>query len=61
MITVRPGKIVGKDVITTQTLCLLLLVLLNSGKRSNKVYAGTEPSALYTSNDGGTLGKGMAH
>jgi hypothetical protein len=27
---------------------------LNSGnKKFNKVYAGTEPSALYTSNDGG--------
>ena len=44
---------VGKDSFSpAHESCPLRLVLLN-GDRLNKVYAGTEPSALYVSNDGG--------
>jgi photosystem II stability/assembly factor-like uncharacterized protein len=44
---------IGKDVITSPYVMSVAVSSLNSGKMFNKVYAGTEPSALYTSNDGG--------
>src|SRR5215211_499196 len=45
---------IGKDVITSPYVMSIAVSSLYSGnKKFNKVYAGTEPSALYTSNDGG--------
>ena len=44
---------IGKDVITSPYVMSVAVSSLNSGNKFNKVYAGTEPSALYTSNDGG--------
>src|SRR5918996_4610351 len=44
---------IGKDVITSPYVMSVAVSSLNSGKMFNKVYAGTEPSAFYTSNDGG--------
>jgi photosystem II stability/assembly factor-like uncharacterized protein len=45
---------IGKDVISSPYVMSVAVSSLNSGnKKFNKVYAGTEPSALYTSNDGG--------
>jgi photosystem II stability/assembly factor-like uncharacterized protein len=43
----------GKDVISSPFVMSVAVSPLSSGKRFNKVYAGTEPSAFYTSNDGG--------
>ena len=44
---------IGKDVISSQYVMSVAVSPLNSSNKFNKVYAGTEPSALYTSNDGG--------
>jgi hypothetical protein len=44
---------IGKDVISSPYVMSVAVNSLNSGKMFNKVYAGTEPSAFYTSNDGG--------
>ena len=44
---------IGKDVISSPYVMSVAVSPLNSGNTFNKVYAGTEPSALYTSNDGG--------
>jgi photosystem II stability/assembly factor-like uncharacterized protein len=44
---------IEKDVIFSPYVTSVAVSSLNSGKRFNKVYAGTEPSAFYTSNDGG--------
>jgi photosystem II stability/assembly factor-like uncharacterized protein len=46
---------VGKDVISGSNVMSVAVSSLNqnSGIRFNKVYAGTEPSALYISNNGG--------
>jgi photosystem II stability/assembly factor-like uncharacterized protein len=44
---------IGKDVITSPYVMSVAVSSLNSRKMFNKVYAGTEPSAFYTSNDGG--------
>ena len=44
---------IGKDVISSPYVMSVAVSSLNSGKELNKVYTGTEPSALYTSNDGG--------
>jgi len=45
----------GKDVISSSNVMSAAVCSLNpsSGNRFNKVYGGTEPSALYISNDGG--------
>jgi photosystem II stability/assembly factor-like uncharacterized protein len=42
----------GKDDISSPQIMSVAVSSLNSGNRFNKVYAGTEPSALYISNDG---------
>ena len=45
---------VGSDVISSPQIMSVAVSSLNGGKaRYNKVYAGTEPTALYVSNDGG--------
>ena len=44
---------IGKDVISSPYVMSVAVSSLNSRNRFNKVYAGTEPSAFYTSNDGG--------
>jgi hypothetical protein len=44
---------IGKDVITSPYVMSVAVSSLKGGKEFNKVYAGTEPSAFYTSNDGG--------
>ena len=44
---------IGKDVISSPYIMSVAVSSLNSRNRFNKVYAGTEPSAFYTSNDGG--------
>jgi photosystem II stability/assembly factor-like uncharacterized protein len=44
---------IGKGVISSPYIMSVAVSPLNSGNKFNKVYAGTEPSALYTSNDGG--------
>jgi hypothetical protein len=44
---------IGKDVISSPYVMSVAVSSLNSGKELNKVYTGTEPSAFYTSNDGG--------
>jgi photosystem II stability/assembly factor-like uncharacterized protein len=44
---------IGKDVISSPYVMSVAVSSLNSGNKFNKVYAGTEPSALYISNDGG--------
>jgi photosystem II stability/assembly factor-like uncharacterized protein len=45
---------VGSDVISSPQIMSVAVSSLNDGKaRFNKVYAGTEPTALYVSNDGG--------
>jgi photosystem II stability/assembly factor-like uncharacterized protein len=44
---------IGKDVISSPYVMSIAVSPLNSGNKFNKVYAGTEPSALYISNDGG--------
>ena len=50
---------IGKDVITSPYVMSVAVSSLNSRKMFNRVYAGTEPSALYTSNDGGDSWEGM--
>jgi photosystem II stability/assembly factor-like uncharacterized protein len=44
---------IGKDVISSPYVMSVAVSSLNSGNKFNKVYVGTEPSALYISNDGG--------
>ena len=44
---------IGKDVISTPNVTSVAVSSLKGGKEFNRVYAGTEPSAVYTSNDGG--------
>src|SRR5919106_3376938 len=44
---------IGNDVISSPCVTSVAVSSFNSGNKFNKVYAGTEPSALYTSNDGG--------
>jgi photosystem II stability/assembly factor-like uncharacterized protein len=44
---------IGKDVISSPYVMSVAVSSLDGGKMFNKVYAGTEPSAFYTSNDGG--------
>jgi hypothetical protein len=44
---------IGKDPFSSPQIMSVAVSSLNSGNRFNKVYAGTEPSALYVSNDGG--------
>jgi|RhiMethySRZTD1v2_1073278.scaffolds.fasta_scaffold548831_2 photosystem II stability/assembly factor-like uncharacterized protein len=44
---------IGKDVISSPYVMSVAVSSLISGNKFDKVYAGTEPSALYTSNDGG--------
>jgi photosystem II stability/assembly factor-like uncharacterized protein len=44
---------IGKDVISNPYIMSVAVSSLNSGNKFNKVYAGTDPSALYISNDGG--------
>jgi photosystem II stability/assembly factor-like uncharacterized protein len=52
---------IGKDVISSPYVMSVAVssLNLNSGNTSNKVYAGTEPSAFYVSNDGGDSWKRM--
>jgi photosystem II stability/assembly factor-like uncharacterized protein len=52
---------IGKDVISSPYVMSVAVSSLNpsSGNRFNKVYAGTEPSAFYVSNDGGGSWKRM--
>ncbi|MGH9975943.1 MAG: WD40/YVTN/BNR-like repeat-containing protein, partial [Nitrososphaeraceae archaeon] len=44
---------IGTDAISSPYVMSVAVSSLNSGNKFNKVYAGTEPSALYSSNDGG--------
>jgi hypothetical protein len=44
---------IGKDVISSPQIMSVAVSPLNGGNRFNRIYAGTEPSALYTSTDGG--------
>ncbi len=44
---------IGKDVISSPYVMSVAVTPLSSGNKFHKVYAGTEPSALYISNDGG--------
>jgi photosystem II stability/assembly factor-like uncharacterized protein len=44
---------IGKDVISSPYVMSVAVSSLSGGNKFNKVYAGTEPSALYVSNDGG--------
>jgi photosystem II stability/assembly factor-like uncharacterized protein len=44
---------IGKDVISSPYVMSVAVSSLNNGNKFNKVYAGTEPSALYVSSDGG--------
>jgi hypothetical protein len=45
---------IGKDVISSPQIMSVAVSSMNGDKnRLNRVYAGTEPSALYVSNDGG--------
>jgi hypothetical protein len=43
----------GKDTISSPQIMSVAVSPLNGGNRFNRVYAGTEPSAFYTSDDGG--------
>jgi photosystem II stability/assembly factor-like uncharacterized protein len=52
---------IGKDVITSPNIMSVAVSPLNSGNKFNKVYAGTDPTALYISNDGGRSGKKWGH
>jgi hypothetical protein len=44
---------IGKDAISSQNITSVSVSHLNRENIFNRVYVGTEPSALYTSNDGG--------
>ncbi|MGA7368410.1 MAG: hypothetical protein WBX01_04725 [Nitrososphaeraceae archaeon] len=44
---------IGKDVISSPYVMSVAVSSLNIGNKFNRVYAGTEPSVLYVSNDGG--------
>ena len=44
---------IGKDVISSPYVMSVAVTPLSSGNKFHKVYVGTEPSALYISNDGG--------
>ena len=44
---------IGQGVISSPQIRSVAVSPLNGGNRFNRVYAGTEPSALYISNDGG--------
>lgn len=46
---------IGKDAILSQNITAVSVSHLARENRLNKVYAGTEPSALYISNDGGLV------
>ena len=50
---------IGKDIISSPYVMSVAVSSLNSGNKFNKVYAGTEPSALYISTDGGNSWKRM--
>jgi hypothetical protein len=50
---------IGKDAFSSPQIMSVAVSSLNGGNRINKVYAGTEPSALYASNDGGDTWEGM--
>ena len=50
---------IGKDVITSPNIMSVAVSPLNSGNKFNKVYAGTDPTALYISNDGGDFWERM--
>jgi hypothetical protein len=43
---------IGKDIISSTYMMSVSVSPLDSGNNFNKVYVGTEPSALYISNDG---------
>lgn len=45
--------VTGKDDISSPQIMAVRVTPLNTANRFSKVYAGTEPSALYISNDGG--------
>ena len=44
---------IGKDIITSPHVMSVSVSTLDHGNKMNKVYVGTEPTALYISNDGG--------
>jgi photosystem II stability/assembly factor-like uncharacterized protein len=44
---------IGKDIILSPYVMSVAVSSLSGGNKFNKVYVGTEPSALYISNDGG--------
>jgi photosystem II stability/assembly factor-like uncharacterized protein len=44
---------IGKDAFSSPLITYVAVSSLNGGNRFNKVYAGTEPSAVYISDDGG--------
>lgn len=44
---------IGKDIISSSCVTSVAVSSLNGKNKLSKVYAGTEPSALYISNDGG--------
>jgi hypothetical protein len=46
-------KRIGKDAISSQNITSVSVSHLTHENSFNRVYVGTEPSALYTSNDGG--------
>ena len=50
---------IGKDVITSPNIMSVAVSPVNSGNKFNKVYAGTDPTALYISNDGGDFWERM--
>jgi photosystem II stability/assembly factor-like uncharacterized protein len=50
---------IGKEVISSPYFISVAVSSLNPN--INKVYAGTEPTALYISNDGGRSGKKWGH
>jgi photosystem II stability/assembly factor-like uncharacterized protein len=50
---------IGKEAFSSPQIMSVAVSSLNGGDRFNKVYAGTEPSALYVSNDGGDSWKRM--
>jgi photosystem II stability/assembly factor-like uncharacterized protein len=50
---------IGKDVISSPYVMSVAVSSLKSDNGFNKVYAGTEPSAVYTSSDGGDTWKRM--
>ena len=51
---------IGKDVIASPYVTSVSVSPLDCRNKFNKVYVGTEPSALYISNDGGESWEGMS-